>query len=246
MRLRFREPGIWLGIVESIEKMLDEGVFLAEPSGIYLRALDVSHVTMVDLYFPKEAFLEFEAESREEIPVSFGVLSKVLRRAGRRSELIMESSEGSLTVEFVGRGRRSFKIPQAGLTYDKLPEPRINFTVRAKMMGGPFVEVVKAVAAVSEVIELKASEDKLIVSGEGDIVRKVSVELVPGTQSLLELEAESNDRARYSTEYFTYMVPAARHAESVTIQFAEDSPVRVDFLHAGGGRLTIYVSPRAE
>ncbi|MDQ7081634.1 MAG: hypothetical protein Q9N34_00495 [Aquificota bacterium] len=42
------------------------------------------------------------------------------------------------------------------------------------------------------------------------------------------------------------MLHAAQAADSVSIQYSEDAPVRVDFEYLGGGRLTFYVSPRME
>ncbi|MEN3000137.1 MAG: DNA polymerase sliding clamp [Acidilobaceae archaeon] len=245
MRLRFKDAGVWLGIVESIEKVIDEGVFLVDAEGISLRALDVSHVAMIDLHFPSSSFEEFQVRGREEIGVSFGVLARVLRRANKGSELVLATEESSLIVEFLGKGRRTFKIPQLGLTYDKLPEPRIAFTVRAKLLGTTFTEAVGAIAPVSEVLELRASEDRLVFAGEGDLVKRAEVELLSGS-NLLELDAESDDRSKYSTEYFTYLIPASRRAETATIRYAGDAPVKIDLEHAGGGRLTLYVSPRAE
>ncbi|MCS7106821.1 MAG: DNA polymerase sliding clamp [Acidilobaceae archaeon] len=246
MRVHFKDASVWLGIVASIEKVIDEGVFVVDSEGISLRALDVSHVAMIDLRFPSSSFSEFHVEGREEVGVSFGVLSKVLRRAVKGNELALATEGGSLIVEFLGKGRRTFKIPQVSLTYEKLPEPRITFTVKAKMLGTAFAEVVRAIAPVADVLELQASEDRLVFVGEGDLVKRAEVELVSGSHVLLELDVESSDRSKYSTEYFTYLIPASRYADTVTLRYAEDAPVRIDLEHAGGGRLTLYVSPRAE
>jgi len=57
-RFRFTDARTWRYMVASIEKIIDEGVFVASPEGLSLRALDTSRVAMVDLYYPQDSFKE--------------------------------------------------------------------------------------------------------------------------------------------------------------------------------------------
>jgi len=246
-KLHFKDATIWRNMIASVEKILDEGVFAATPDGISLRALDTSHVVMIDIFYPREAFIEYEVEGeRVDVGVSFSVLSKILRRAGKNDELVLGVEGNNLLVEFRGRGSRLFKVPLINLVYEKLPEPRIAFTVKAKMLGSIFRDTINVVKLVADSITFKAFEDKrLLIQGEGDIA-STEIELSLEAQTLLEMEVESPDSAKYSVEYFTYMTSASRVADIITIQYAEEAPIKVDLEYTGGGRLTFYVSPRAE
>lgn len=248
MRLRFRDASLWHHIVATIEKIIDEGTLVATADGLYLRALDTSHVSMIDLHFPSHAFEEYEVSKREEVGVSFKLLSQVTRRAAKEDELLLTTDGNKIAIEFIGRGRRVFSIPSIHLQASSLGEPKIAFTSNVKMLGSTFKEVISTVKPFSDTIELKsvADEKKLIVSGKGDRIRFIEIVLSVNDQTLLEMEAESSDRASYSLEYFAYVLPAASVAEIVTIRFAEDAPVRMDMEYAGGGRLTFYVSPKSE
>ncbi|MEM5874122.1 MAG: hypothetical protein QW065_04995 [Acidilobaceae archaeon] len=42
------------------------------------------------------------------------------------------------------------------------------------------------------------------------------------------------------------MATASQAADIVSIQYANEAPIRVDLEYMGGGRLTFYVSPRVE
>ncbi len=247
LRFHFRDARIWRYMVASIEKILDEGVFVATPEGIALRALDTSHIVMVDLHYPSTAFVEFTVERDVvEVGVSFGVLSKVLRRATKSDELALELRGNSIIVELRRRGVRRFKIPLINLTYEKLPEPKIAYTVRAKMLGSTFRDVVKILKPIANSITLKAFEDgRLVFIGRGDVASG-EVELSLDKQTLLEASIESPDEASYSLEYFEYIAGASRVADTVTLQYAQEAPVRVDLEFADGGRLTFYVSPRID
>ena len=245
-RFVFGDARVWRYMIASVEKILDEGVFLLTSEGISLRALDTSRVAMVDLFYPESAFLEYEVEEEQvEFGVSFGVFSKVLRRARKNDELEISVGDSHIEIIFRGRGRRIFKIPQITLTYERLPEPKIPITVRASMTGTVFRETIRTIEAIAEAIELEASEDMLYVRGEGDI-EKAELVLTMERGSLLDLQVESHDRSLYTLEYFSQMLQAAQAANTVNISYSADAPVRVDMLYAPEGRLTFYVSPRTE
>jgi proliferating cell nuclear antigen len=246
VKLRFRNARTWVYIVGSIKNIIDEGVFLATSEGLSLRALDSSRVVMVDLFYPKEAFDEYSASGDEMFGVSFDVFNNVLARGQNDESLELQASGDSLIVAFEGRGRREFKIPQISLSVEKLPEPRISFSVMAKLMNSVFIDAINSVEEVADSITISApSDDRLHFIGMGD-VEKVEVELSKDDQNLIDIRVDSHDKATYSVEYFDDMIKAARGADQVTLQYAQDAPARVQFDYEGGGRLVFYVSPRIE
>ncbi|MGC9210472.1 MAG: proliferating cell nuclear antigen (pcna) [Acidilobus sp.] len=245
MRLKFRNARTWTYIVGSIKEILDEGVFMASEQGLSLRALDTSRVVMVDLFYPREAFDEFDVSGKETFGVSFDALGKVLARSLKDEALSIETGKESLLISFEGHGVRRFKIPQISLNVEELPEPKITFTVHAKLSSATFIDAIKAVEEVADVLTLSAEEGKLYFLGAGD-VEKVEVELSLEAGNLNDIKVDSPDKAKYSVEYFDDMIKAARGADQVTLQYAQDSPARVQFDFEGGGRLTFYVSPRMD
>ncbi len=246
-RFEFADARVWRYMVASIEKILDESVFVASSEGLSLRALDTSNVVMVDLFYPADAFREFEVEGDEfEFGVSFPLLVKVLRRARKEDSLVLEVDESRITVKFVGRGTRRFTIPQISLSYEKLPEPRIDFQVEAKMLSTTFRDAIRDLEPIADVVVLQAlDEDRLLLRGSGDVV-SAETELSLERGSMIEYSVEDQARASYTLEYFSYMLQAAQAADMATIRFSEDAPVKVDLEYQAGGRLTFYVSPRVD
>ncbi|MCE4619351.1 MAG: DNA polymerase sliding clamp [Desulfurococcales archaeon] len=242
-RIRFQDARTWRYIVASMEKVLDEGVFVATNDGLSFRALDPARVVMIDLFYPADSMLNYELEKDEvEFGVSFNTLVKVLRRARKDDELEFKISETFIDVMFLGRGTRRFRIPQISLAVERPPEPKIGFTVTAKMLATTFREAIRTIEPIADTIRLMATEDKLVIRGIGDI-ESAELEFSMERQSLLDLLVESEDTSNYSLEYFSQMLQAAQAAETATVKYAGDAPVRVDFEFMGGGRLTFYVSP---
>ncbi len=241
-RVRFHDARMWRYIIASIEKILDEGVFILDEEGMRLRALDAARIAMVDLFYPASAMTDYEVEGEESFGVSFGVLAKVLRRARKEDQLELRIGDSSIDIIFLGRGVRRFRIPQISLTYEKPGEPRIGFTVTARMMATTFREAVRVVEPVADIITLAASEDKFIMRGVGDI-ESAELEFSMERGSLLDLQVDSPDESNYPLEYFSQMLQAAQAAEVAVVNYAAEAPVRIDMEFTGGGRLTFYVSP---
>jgi len=249
--LRFRDARIWRYAISSIEKIIDEGVFIATQNGLQLRALDTSHVAMVDFNLPRDAFDTFEVDSEEvAFGVSFKEFLRILRRALKDDELLLKVEGNFIVVslESPQRGRRSFRFPQIQLTVERLGEPKIEFTAKAKMLGTTFRDAIRDLEVIGEILKIQASEseERLLLTSIGD-VESAEVELSVENQSLLELDVVEPDVATsYSLEYFSEMLSAAQVADSVTLQYANYAPARVDIDYGAGGRLTFYVSPREE
>lgn len=232
-RFRFRDARVWSQMIASIEKILDEGVFVANSEGLSLRALDTSHVVMVDLFYPAESFSEYQVEEGgEEFDVSFSVLSRLLKRARKGDELVISSKDSYIVIELAGRGSRRFRVPEVSLALERLPEPKISFTVRAAMLGSTFTEAITTLQPMAESMTITAYEEgRLVFLGRGDVG---------------QAEVESPDSSTYSIEYFSEMLSAARVADTVKPCYTADAPARVDLEYQAGGRLRFYVSPRVE
>ena len=247
LRVDFEDARVWRYMVASIEKVIDEAVFLFTEEGLRLRALDTSHVVMVDLYYPSSSFSLYEVQGEVALGVSFDVLSKILKRATKRDALSIRFDGSMVEVAFTGRGERKFRFPQIELTLEKLPEPKIEFTVKFKMLSNIFREAIKDLGTIGESLTVRAfeGEDRVIMSGKGDI-GEAEVDLSLESQSLLDIDIESPDSSSYSLEYFDMMLQAAQAADVVGFSYSADAPARVDLEYQAGGRLTFYVSPRVE
>ena len=247
LHLRFTDARTWRYTMASVEKILDDGVFVANGEGLMLRALDPSRVVMVDLFYPREAFTVYEVDGDEfSFGVSFNVFSRVLRRAKKDDQLELNVDESFIEVKFVGRGERRFRIPQISLTYERPGEPRITFTVLVKMIASTFREAVRTVEPIADTLRLVAlDDDRFLMRGRGDL-EKAELEFSLSKGSIIEYQVDSPDESSYSIEYFSQMLQAAQAADLATIEYAADVPVKVSFEYAGGGRLVFYVSPSIE
>ena len=60
----------------------------------------------------------------------------------------------------------------------------------------------------------------------------------------MEFNIEESCSSRYSVDFLAKFARASKISDSLTLQFAKQMPVQLDFALPGGGRLTFLLAPR--
>lgn len=246
MKLVFFDARVWRYLMSAISKVIDEGVFtVSRDEGLRFRAMDPSHVILLDMRFPPDSFEVFDIDGERSIGVNFEDLAKVLRRARKEDRLELEADETTFTITLSGRGTRKFSLPILDISGENIPEPQLEYKAHVKVMSDIYRDTIKDVELVGDVLRLRATPDefRVLSSSEfGDAEIIFSME----SGSLLELEAEDTQEASYTLEYFSDLSGASRVADTVTIKFSSDMPVQVDHELPQGAYFGFLVAPRVE
>jgi len=248
LRLEFRDARVWRYSMISIAKIIDEAAFQIDDSGLRLRALDPSNIVLVEFVYPREAFTVYDVKSKDYFGVGMEDFTKILKRAGKGDELILEKTQdGRLSIVFRGRGFRRFMIPNLDIPVQDIPGLSLNLPVKAKMLPKILKDVVKEMEPISDTIVFEAvpEEEKIIVKASGDIA-EAEVELSVASGALLEFEAASHSTSSFTVDYLVNVTDAAQVSEYVYIELGNDAPIKLEYGLPQEGKLTFYVAPRSE
>lgn len=244
-KVRFGNARVWRYVVSSISRIVEEATCTFKSEGLRLRAIDPSHVVMVDLEFLREAFDEYKVEEGEKISFSLEDLNKILRRARKGDNLYLEWEDGRLKVGLVGRMERIFSIPMPRIEEEALPEANLPFKIKAKMLGRTFRESIMDIEPVADTIALEGRSGVLLISGSSERGRAI-VELSLENGSLLDIEVEEEGSSKYSVEYVKDTLPLTQVADIVEVAFSKDMPCRVKYEFAEDAQVSFLIAPRVE
>jgi len=238
---------VWKNVIESISTLVEEGVFLVDPTGVRLRAMDPSRVAMVDMELPKATFESFECATETPVGVNFEDMKNIMKRAGSSEKLELEKGddEARLKLRFKGKSSRTFSLPLLDLSKDELSAPRIPFNVTIKTPAGTLLEEIKDAEVVSDFVKVNAEEGQLKISANGDR-GEVDVVITKESGEILSMEMKEPAHALYSLTYLSKMMVASGLSEIAAIMFSTDMPMRLDFNLASGGKIVYYLAPRME
>ncbi len=242
MKAIFFDATVWRYVITGISKVIKEGVFKATDEGLRLKAMDPSHVIMIDLLFPPESFEEYEA-SGESLGVNLEELGKILRRARSEDKLELYSKDGSLEIVFSGRFKRLFREPLLQIEEEELGEPKIPFKADARMIADQFREAIKDIEPMGDTVTFHAVEGKLYIINESELGRAV-VELDVESNTLISLELEEEQKSSYGIDYISNLLPVTQKAEVTRVQFSSEMPCKITFELPQGASLAAYIAPR--
>lgn len=245
-RFSLSDIKVWRNIIDSISELIDEANFVATSDGISLRAMDPSHVAMIEVELPKEFFDEYECSETLNIGLNLDEFGKILRRGSSGEKMSVEvSSDRKLKIAFSDKAVRHFSIPLLDLSWEEIASPSIEFNVNSRLLSEVFEDAIKDASLISDFVKISADKGVLVISASGDR-GDVEVKLSEDTGSLIELNVKEPSTSTYSLNYLEDLVKTSRASEILTLEFSNDMPIKLSFELPNGGRITYYLAPRIE
>ena len=247
-KAKMADARLWKNLITAIATLVDEASFNINEEGIRLRAMDPSHVAMVDFEWPKTTFDEYVCNEPTKLSVNVAEMLKLLRRIGgdESIELVLEAGSPKLMMVLRSKYTWTFGMSTLEPSTEEVPTPKISFNVSARLTTSLLRNALEDASAVSDHIVFDASGEKLAMKATGD-VGNVVVEVEKGTDELLNLEAKDNSHSTFSLNYLSEMVKAASNlSDVVLLEFSTDMPIRLNFEMPSKGKLQYYLAPRIE
>lgn len=239
-------PNLLTDSVSTIAELIDEGIFKITADGINLSAADRAMVAVVDFKLSKNAFEKYEVEKEREIGLNIPNLLSVLKRATAEDKVSFNLTENKLQIEITGQSRRKFVVPIIDLTKEEIPDIQQleqNFTTRIEISPSILQRGVEDAEIISDAVTFHAHPTKFMMRAEGD-VSKTELELEKGNSALVSMQADAEVKSRYPLDYLKKMMKAAKIADSVSIAFAQDYPIKLSFRAGDKCSLQFVLAPR--
>jgi proliferating cell nuclear antigen len=248
---RSKTPGEWKAVTASIQTLVEEATFDVTPDGISFRAMDPSHVALVDLFWPKEDFEKFTCEKSDRFTVRMEDFAKLIRRAESKDSIeISRQGTDSLDVKITNGYKREFELHLIESSQGNTPLPKLNFDANFVTTEPAFDRVLNDVSAISNHISIEAGKEKVSFSGKGDTGNaSVVLETSSGANDLISLSAEKEAKSTYSIEYLLKITKAAGSAsDSIKFEYSSKMPLRMEFKlgENSKGRIQFYLAPRVQ
>jgi len=211
--------------IGTVGALVDEAKLNVSEDGIQVKAVDPSHVAMIEANLVKSAFDSYEAA-----PVEMGIdvdkFKTVLAVAGKEDMVDMEKDD-SLNRLVVNIGNLTRAMPL--LDTSGMPDPKVpslDLPASISVSVNEIAQGLKASKSVSDHIALSTTKDSFRLVCEGDNQNKVDLSL--GKDQLEKLDSSEEATSLFSLEYFALMVNSLPSDRILHINLGSDLPVKVD------------------
>ncbi len=250
IRVRFADARIWRYVLRGIAEYLDVvGIKFHPEEGVRIKAMDPSHVMLIDFYIPRHAFDEFEVENEALLTINLETAAKVLRRATKNDRLVIISDGARISFGLVSRGgvERYFTMPLMATKYEEIPELSLDLRVAAKMLGPTFATAISILSEAGETLKISATNEGVKLTSTSEL-GEIEFEFSTTTGTLIDYTPpeEQEFTNSYSLEYIEVIGKIAKLGETLTLKLGPDMPCELDLELSSGAILKAYIAPRAE
>lgn len=232
-------------LIKALSVIVEEGTFVMNEAQMKLLAMDPSHVAMVDFELPSDFFDSYKCEGEPRLSVNIKEFLKFLDRVDKDEDTwIRLDEEKARLVILCKRGghSRRFEMPILETVDDEVPQPKIFFKAKARIITNSLRNAIRDANLVSEHVKVAVEGEMLKISATGDMGSAHS-EWEKGSDDLIDLKAEEDSSATFTLSYLNEIANAAGNSSEVaTIELSTDMPIKMDF-ELPKGKLVYYLAP---
>jgi proliferating cell nuclear antigen len=233
-------------VVEAIKPIVDEAVFTATSDGITFRAMDASHVSLLDISWKRDGFLEYECNEEVTFGVRIDELLKLLKRIEKDTQVEISIADGEMQLTVSeGKRTRNYKLRLLDASKSETPVPKLSFNTRVTMLYDALVDALKDIDVISSVVEIYTNETMIKFYGKGDTGDAEVVYWQDENTSIEMFNEAKESKTAYSLEYLLQMLNAV-DADNVILEYSSKMPLRLQFLLPFRCDMHYYLAPRAE
>jgi len=236
----------WKAIAAAVKTLVEEATFEANSEGLTFRAMDPSHVALVDLAMPNSSFASFECDKPFKFSVRVEDLVKLIARSDSKDSVeISSTEEDAIAVKLSDGYKREFTIHLIESTAGSAPLPKLEFDTKASLTKAILEKVLGDISVVSDQVTIQASKERLTFSGKSD-VGKAEINLAANDADVLELKVGADSKATYSIDYVSGILKALGGVtDTVQLEFSTKKPIRLEMkLNDQGAKLWYFLAPR--
>jgi proliferating cell nuclear antigen len=232
-------------VVEAIKPIVDEAVFTANSEGIAFRAMDASHVSLLDISWKRDGFIDYECNEEVTFGVRIDELLKLLRRIEKDTQVEISIADGEMQITASeGKKTRNYKLKLLDASKSETPVPKLSFNTRVTMLYDALVDALKDIDVISSVVEIYTNEAMIKFYGKGD-AGDAEVVYWKDENTSIEMLNVKESKSAYSLEYLLQMLNAV-DADNVILEYSSKMPLRLQFLLPFRCDMQYYLAPRAE
>jgi proliferating cell nuclear antigen len=232
-------------LIKALSVIVDEGTFLMNEAQIKLLAMDPSHVAMVDFELPNEFFDNYKCEGEPRLSINIKEFLRFLDRVNRDEmvRVTLEEEKARLVINTQRGGySRRFEMPILEPLDEEVPQPKIFFKAKVRMLTQSLRNAIRDANLVSEHVKIEVQDDLFRVRAEGDMGSANSV-WEKNSDDILEIDFEEDSSATFTLSYIQDIVNAAGSVgEVANLELSTDMPIKMDF-EINKGRLIYYLAP---
>ncbi len=239
-------PSKFKYITQTLAKINDEGDLIFGLDGFIAYVMSPDKTSLAVLRAPVIVFDEYDVEEEMAFRVHMDEFNKIVKRATRNDDLILEYDAETESLKVTLRDRKTgvpriFYLPVLVLEGREVKEPKFEGKARFILMSDDFKAIIQDAKIVGDIVEFHAKEDEVVVRSQGE--EKEYEWIMRDGDPLTMLDVVEESRSSYTVNSLEAMTKPTGAADNVTVEFESNYPLKAEFTFPTSEKLVIYVAP---
>ena len=241
---KFTNIAEWKSILQAMGEIADEVMFICNQEGITFRGMDSSHVSLLDITFPKSSFAFFNCN-----PTFFGIsvndFKTIIDSASNNDQIELKiDSPHKIKISINGNLQMKYDLNLIEKSTVNTPIPKIDATSKISLSSDILTKIMTNIGRVSENVKVSSVSEKIQFSGSG-IIGNVEVDLETSNTGVLLIEVTQNSSSVFGLEYMTKIIKSiGKTSKNVHMQYGSKTPLHMLFEMPSSTKVEYYLAPR--
>jgi len=250
--LKLENSRILKGIIETLSSIIDETEFLVNPKEFTISAMDPSRICLLKLSIAKENFDGYVCKKETKVGLNLDDLDKILKRCANTDtiELDFNEKDNKIKIKMQREGTtrtRTFSLALLDIEIEDIPMDnllKIEYPSKWVIDTDYLVEAIKDAEIYSEILNMKADEEKGLVFSSSGQIGEMEYDL--SIEELIESNITESSSGAYSLTFLKAILKIASITDKLEISLKTDHPLKMIFNLLEGGELSYFLAPRVE
>jgi proliferating cell nuclear antigen len=246
-RLRNKEL---MTVLQATKAQKDEASFVAKNDGIHYRMLDYSHISLLDITMPKEAFQHYSCDggaSGTVFTVKPDELLKILKRIDKEETVEITINGEDITIRSISvRKPLTYNTKSLDSKYEETKLPNITYAVKVNIQHNALKEALEDLYLLTDTVRIITNKEKVKFVAVNDR-DTMTIEYENNRQAVMiyMLDSKAECRSVYKIQELLNMLKAVE-TKYVVLQYNDKTALRLQFLLPFKCEMHYYLAPRIE
>jgi len=244
MKVTLNEPKYLKDSISIISELVNEVNLKFSSNMVELVATDPANVALVDFKLLSSAFSEYEVPSDKVIGINLSNFTQILKRVKSSDILTLELDEdrNRLKVTLKGITSRDFNLSLIDIDEKEQKIPKLSFNAKIHTNTLLLADAIEDMDVVSDNLSFIAKPNLFIIKSDGNL-SSAKVE-ISGDEETIINSGEDEILSKYSIEYLKKIMKGSKLSSSLTLEFGENYPLKVEFRVIDKLNLGFILAPR--
>ena len=219
----------WKSILQAIGEITDEVMFICNPEGITFRGMDLSHISLLEITFPKLSFTFFDCHTTF-FGISVNDFKTIMNSASNDDQIELTiDTPNKMKISINGNLQMKYDLNLIEKSIVNTPIPKIEATSKISLSSDILTKIMTNIERVSENVTISSISEKIQFSGSG-IIGNVNVDLEKNNAEVSLMEVSQNSSSVYSLEYMTKIIKnIGKASKNVHMEYGIQTPLHMLF-----------------